>query len=97
MKVLLVTGSSRGIGAEICRQAASGGWKVCINYAHSEDEADRLVADIRAAEGIAIAVQADVSDEDAVVHLFERIDRIDRANLSQNSLLKWLRHLLFPS
>lgn len=29
--------------------------------------------------------------------LFERIDRIDRANLSQNSLLKWLRHLLFPS
>lgn len=74
MKVLLVTGSSRGIGAEICRQAASGGWKVCINYAHSEDEADRLVAEIRAADGIAIAVQADVSDEDAVVHLFERID-----------------------
>jgi tetrahydrodipicolinate N-succinyltransferase len=29
--------------------------------------------------------------------LFERIDRLDRANLSQNSLLNWLRHLLFPS
>jgi acetyltransferase-like isoleucine patch superfamily enzyme len=29
--------------------------------------------------------------------LFERIDRLDRANLSQNSLLNWIRHLLFPS
>ena len=44
MKVLLVTGSSRGIGAEICRQAAADGWKVCINYSSSEDEADRLGA-----------------------------------------------------
>ncbi len=46
MKVLRVTGSSRGIGAEICRQAAAEGWKVCINYANSEDEADRVVAEI---------------------------------------------------
>ncbi len=74
MKVLVVTGSSRGIGAEICRQAAAAGWKVCINYANSEDEADRLVADIRATGGIAIAVQADVADEDAVIHLYERVD-----------------------
>jgi hypothetical protein len=29
--------------------------------------------------------------------LFDRIDRIDRANLSSNSLLKWIRHLLFPT
>jgi NAD(P)-dependent dehydrogenase (short-subunit alcohol dehydrogenase family) len=74
MKVLLVTGSSRGIGAEICRQAAAAGWKVCINYANSEDEADRVVAEIRQQGGIAIALQANVDNEDEVITLFERID-----------------------
>lgn len=74
MKVLLVTGSSRGIGAEICRQAAADGWKVCINYTSSEDEADRVVAEIREHGGIAIALQANVADEDEVITMFERID-----------------------
>lgn len=74
MKVLLVTGSSRGIGAQICRQAAADGWKVCINYASSEDEADSVVADIRQQGGIAIALQANVANEDEVITLFERID-----------------------
>ena len=74
MKVLLVTGSSRGIGAEICRQAAAEGWKVCLNYASSADEADQVVAQIRAKGGIAIAVQANVANEEEVITLFERID-----------------------
>jgi NAD(P)-dependent dehydrogenase (short-subunit alcohol dehydrogenase family) len=74
MKVLLVTGSSRGIGAEICRMAASEGWKVCINYASSEEEADVLVAEIRQHGGIAIALQADVANEAEVISMFERID-----------------------
>ena len=74
MKVLLVTGSSRGIGAEICRQAAADGWKVCVNYSSSEDEADRVVAEIRKAGGIAIAVAANVANEDEVIRMFERID-----------------------
>jgi len=74
MKVLVVTGGSRGIGAEICRQAAADGWKVCINYARAEQQADRLVHDIRQAGGIAIALQADVADEDEVITMFERVD-----------------------
>jgi NAD(P)-dependent dehydrogenase (short-subunit alcohol dehydrogenase family) len=74
MNVLLVTGSSRGIGAEVCRQAAADGWKVCINYASSEEEADRLVHAIRQAGGIAIALEADVANEDEVITMFERID-----------------------
>jgi len=74
MKVLLVTGSSRGIGAGICRQAAVDGWKLCVNYASSADEADRVVADIREQGGIAIAVQANVANEDEVITMFERID-----------------------
>ena len=74
MKVLLVTGSSRGIGAEICRKAAAEGSKVCINYSRSEDEADALLAEIRELGGVAIALQADVSDEQQVISMFERID-----------------------
>ena len=74
MKVLLVTGSSRGIGAEICRQAAADGWKVCVNYASSVDEADRVVAQIRNQGGIAIALQANIASEDEVITMFERID-----------------------
>jgi NAD(P)-dependent dehydrogenase (short-subunit alcohol dehydrogenase family) len=74
MKVLVVTGSSRGIGAEICRRAASEESKVCINYSRSEDEADAVVAQIREQGGIAIAVKADVSKEDEVIAMFERVD-----------------------
>jgi NAD(P)-dependent dehydrogenase (short-subunit alcohol dehydrogenase family) len=74
MNVLLVTGSSRGIGAEICRQAAVDGWKVCLNYASSEDEADAVVAEIRQLGGIAIALKADVANEAEVITMFERID-----------------------
>jgi NAD(P)-dependent dehydrogenase (short-subunit alcohol dehydrogenase family) len=74
MKVLVVTGSSRGIGAEICRLAAADGWKVCINYASSTDEADRLVHEIRKQGGIVIALQANVANEDEVINMFERVD-----------------------
>lgn len=74
MNVLVVTGGSRGIGAEIGRQAAGAGWKVCLNYSSSENEADRVVADIRDQGGIAIAVQADISNEDEVIAMFERVD-----------------------
>lgn len=74
MKVLIVTGSSRGIGAEICRRAASEGSKVCINYSRSGDEADAVVAQIREQGGIAIAVEADVSKENEIIAMFERVD-----------------------
>ena len=51
MSVLLVTGSSRGIGAGICIEAAKRGWKVCVNYAQSEEEALAVVSDIKGAGG----------------------------------------------
>ena len=61
MGVLVVTGGSRGIGAEICRLGAERGWEVCVNYVSSAGEAGSVVAEIEAAGGRAIAVQADVS------------------------------------
>ena len=75
MNVLLVTGSSRGIGAEICRQAAKSGWAVCVNYAQSETEANELVAEITQSGGRAIGVRADVSNEDQVIEMFSVIDQ----------------------
>jgi NAD(P)-dependent dehydrogenase (short-subunit alcohol dehydrogenase family) len=74
MGVLVVTGSSRGIGAEICRLGAERGWAVCVNYASSADEAEGVVAEIAGAGGQAIAVQADVSVPQDVEALFQRAD-----------------------
>ena len=73
-KVLLVTGASRGIGAEIARQAATEGWSVCINYATSAEEADGVVEQIAAAGGNAMSARADVGDDDQVAAMFNDID-----------------------
>ena len=75
MSVLLVTGSSRGIGAEIARAAAREGWQVCINYARSEDEANGVVEQITSEGGRATAVRADVGNDAEVAAMFEQIDR----------------------
>lgn len=74
--VLLVTGASRGIGAAAARLAARRGYAVCVNFRGSSDDADAVVADIRAGGGTAIAVQADIADEPQVVALFEAADRM---------------------
>ena len=72
---LIVTGASRGIGAATARLAAAAGWKVCVNFNRHAEEADGVVAAIRAAGGTAIAVSADMADEAAIVAMFARVDR----------------------
>ena len=74
MSVLVVTGGSRGIGAGICRLGAQRGWAVCVNYAHSAEEAEAVVAEIAGAGGRAIAVQADVSKPSDVEQMFAAVD-----------------------
>jgi 3-oxoacyl-[acyl-carrier protein] reductase len=69
-KVAVVTGASRGIGAEIARDLAAAGAKVVVNYASSREGADKVVADITAKGGKAIAVQGDVAKIADVERLF---------------------------
>lgn len=69
-KVALVTGASKGIGAGIAKSFAAEGASVVVNYASAKEGAEKVVADIVAAGGKAIAVQADVSKTADVERLF---------------------------
>jgi len=69
-KVAVVTGASKGIGAEVSRHLASKGAIVVVNYSKSEEEANRVVDEIIKKGGQAIAVQADVTKEDDIKRLF---------------------------
>ena len=73
--ILLVTGGSQGIGAATARLAASRGYRVALTYQRASDLAEQVLADIRAAGGTAIAVQAEMADEASIVSLFQTVDR----------------------
>ena len=73
-KLMLVTGASRGIGAEIALLAGRSGYKVGVNYLRSEAAAHHVVARIRDSGGEASALQADVGDLAQVERMFEQLD-----------------------
>ena len=73
-KVMLVTGASRGIGAEIALLAGRSGYRVGVNYLRSAAQAEAVVARIRQDGGEAVALQADVSQLDQVVRMFQQLD-----------------------
>ena len=72
-KVALVTGASKGIGAAIAREFAARGAAVAVNYSGSKAGADKVVADIKAAGGNAIAVQANLADTGAIGPLVAKV------------------------
>ncbi|BDG48083.1 MULTISPECIES: 3-oxoacyl-[acyl-carrier-protein] reductase [Parageobacillus] len=94
-KVALVTGASRGIGRAIALELARQGAKIAVNYAGSEAKANEVVEEIKNMGGEAFAIQADVSDAQAVDRMvktvLERFGRIDilvnNAGITRDNLL----------
>ena len=74
-KVAVVTGASKGIGADIAKHLAAAGAAVVVNYASSKEGADRAVDEITKRGGKAIAVQANVAKKADVERLFSTAEK----------------------
>ena len=82
-RVVLITGASSGVGAALATKLAEMGARVVVNYSRSAEAAEAVVAQITAAGGQALAVQADVSEEadckrlvDATMEHFGQLDAL---------------------
>jgi acetoacetyl-CoA reductase len=85
-KVAIVTGGSRGIGAAIAREMGKEGATVVINYNHSHEHAHKLVEEIKGMGGSAIALQADISEEEPTKLLIEKVlERFGRVDILVNN------------
>jgi 3-oxoacyl-[acyl-carrier protein] reductase len=74
-RVVIVTGGSRGIGRSVVRQLAGEGCSVVVGYGSNHDEAAAAVAEAEAVGAKALAVSADVADENAVASLFGQTEQ----------------------
>jgi 3-oxoacyl-[acyl-carrier protein] reductase len=80
-KVAVVTGGSRGIGAQTCRYFAANGMKVVVS-GRDKDAIQSVVDSITTAGGVAVGAAADVTDKDAVEELREAAEReFDRVDV----------------
>jgi glucose 1-dehydrogenase len=96
-KRALVTGGNSGIGAAIALALGAAGAKVAINYVSHPETADELVQTIGKNQGVAIAIEADVSDPGEVAKMFEHIDAawggidilVNNAGIDGERALSW--------
>lgn len=87
-KVVIVTGASRGLGAQTAKQMAAAGARVCVNYLNSQHAAEQIVAEIQHAGGQAFAYQADVTERDEMQALADEVSkRFGRIDVLVNNAL----------
>ena len=72
-KVVLITGSSRGVGRATALEFSKEGATVIVNYSNSEEKANSLINEIEALGSNAIAIKCDVSEENQVKNMIEEI------------------------
>jgi 3-oxoacyl-[acyl-carrier protein] reductase len=98
-RVAVITGASRGIGKAIALELAKRGAQIVVNYNHSADAAQILVAEIEASGGRALAVQADVANfEDAQNLIKTTIDEfggidilVNNAGITRDTLIMMMK------
>lgn len=73
-QVALVTGAARGIGRAIARELSQAGYAVCLNYLHSQRDAEALATALREAGREAVALRADVADRGAVASMVRQVE-----------------------
>jgi NAD(P)-dependent dehydrogenase (short-subunit alcohol dehydrogenase family) len=83
--IFLVTGGSRGIGAATAIRAAGAGYAVAIFYRERASQADEVLRTIEKQGGQAMAVKADVGDEDSLMRAFEAVDKAGRLEILVNN------------
>lgn len=85
-RCVIVTGASKGIGADIARRFGREGYSVVVNYARSQDHAQAIVHEVKSHGGNAIAVRADVGQPDGVRLLFDAtIEAFGRVDVLVNN------------
>lgn len=89
----IVTGGAQGIGRAIARHLAFDGVAVCVNYNANAEAAEELVAELRALGHVALAIQADVSEEAQTLRLVEAVSgELGAPNIVVNNaaIFPWL-------
>jgi 3-oxoacyl-[acyl-carrier protein] reductase len=97
-RVALVTGASGTIGAAIAKGLGSAGFHVAVHYRHGKDSADEVVQHIVAVGGEASSVEADLSRQESVTSMFDRVEQqlgtidylVNNAGINRDVLLAFM-------
>ncbi|MGH9494083.1 MAG: 3-oxoacyl-ACP reductase FabG [Candidatus Sulfotelmatobacter sp.] len=97
-RVALVTGASGTIGAAVAKALGNAGFRVAVHYRHGKQSADEVVEHIVAAGGEAWAVEADLSREERVASMFDRVEQqlgavvylVNNAGVNRDVLLAFM-------